>query len=129
FQSKPGTIINCCLSLNEQTRTHTCDEIASFIDVLYCQIEQLIIKTQPTAYHIFDNETIIITLLNENNDEQLNVDNSCRLAIELFRFIQHVNNITQWNLKLIIGIDYNQINIYSSKYIEGLPYDYSRWLR
>ncbi|CAF0815708.1 unnamed protein product [Rotaria sordida] len=129
LQSKSGTVINCCLSLNEQTRTHTCDELASLIDVLYCQIEQLIIKIQPTAYYIFDNETIIITLLNENNNEQLNIDNSCRLAIELFRFIQHVNNITQWNLKLIIGIDYNQINIYSLKYIEGLAYDYSRWLR
>ncbi|CAF3406360.1 unnamed protein product [Rotaria sp. Silwood1] len=129
FQSKSGTVINCSLSINEQTRTHTCDELASLIDVLYCQIEQLIIKIQPTAYYIFDNETIIITLFNENNNEQLNVDNSCRLAIELFRFIQHVNNITQWNLKLIIGIDYNQINIYSSKYIEVLPYNYSRWLR
>ena len=63
------------------------------------------------------------------NNEQFNIDNSCRLAIELFRFIQHVNNITQWNLTLIIGIDYNQVDIISSRYIEGLAYDYSRWLR
>lgn len=122
-------MINCCISLNEQTRNHTCDELASLIDVLYCQIEQLIIKVQPNANYIFDNETIIITLINENNNEYSNVDSSCRLAIELFRFIQHVNNITQWNLVFTIGIDYNQINILSSQYIEGLAYDYSRWLR
>ncbi|CAM4945364.1 unnamed protein product [Rotaria socialis] len=129
FRSKFGTVINCSISLNEQTRTHTCDELASLIDVLYCQIEQLIITSQPTAHFIFDNETIVITLLNETNNEQFNIDNSCRLAVELFRFIQHVNNITQWNLRLNIGIDYNQINILSSQYIEGLAYDYSRWLR
>jgi hypothetical protein len=127
--SKSGTVINCSISLNEQTRIHTCDELASLIDVLYCQIEQLIIKIQPEAYYIFDNETIIITLLNDDNNEELNIDSSCRLAIELFRFIQHVNNITQWNLTLIIGIDYNQINIYSDEYIQGLAYDYSRYLR
>ncbi|CAF1131625.1 unnamed protein product [Adineta steineri] len=127
--SKFGTVINCSISLNEQTRIHTCDELASLIDVLYCQIEQLILQIQPDAYYLFDNETILISLLNENNNEQLNIENSCHLAIELYRFIQHVNNITQWNLTLIIGIDYNQINILSSRYIEGLAYDYSRWLR
>jgi len=61
--------------------------------------------------------------------EQINIDNCCRLAIELFRFIQHVNNVTQWCLTSIIGIDYNELNIYSSEYIQGLAYDYSRWLR
>jgi len=30
---------------------------------------------------------------------------------------------------LIIGIDYNQVGIISSRYIEGLAYHYSRWLR
>jgi hypothetical protein len=124
-------VINCSISLNEQTRSHTCDELASLIDVLYCQIEQLILKTQPEAYYLFDNETIIITLLNDDDDnnEESNIDKSCRLAIELFRFIQYVNNITQWDLTLIIGIDYNQVNLYSSQHIEGLAYDYSRWLR
>ena len=128
FSSKYGTVIHCSLSLNKQSRIHTCDELASLIDVLYCQIEQLIIKIQPTAYYIFDNETIIIILFNENNNQHYNVDHSCRLAIELFRFIQYVNNITQYHLILNIGIDYNQINIYSLKYIQGLAYDYSRWL-
>jgi len=128
--SKFGTVINCSISLNEQTRIRTCDELASLIDVLYCQIEQLIIKIQPEAYYIFDNETILISLLNDddNNNEELNIDSSCRLAIELFRFIQHVNHITQWNLTLIIGIDYNQINIFSPEYIQSLAYDYSRYI-
>jgi len=126
---KYGSVINCNLSLNEQTRIHTCDELASLFDVLYCQIEQLILKQQPEAKYIFDNETIVIILLNDNDNEQINIDNSCRLAIELFRFIQHVNNVTQWCLTLIIGIDYNELNIYSTEYIQGLAYDYSRWLR
>jgi hypothetical protein len=128
--TKPGTILHCSISLNEQTSLHTCDELASLIDVLFCQIEQLIIKIQPNAHYIFDNETILITLLNnDDNNEQLNIDSSCRLAVELFRFIQHVNHLTQWNLSLIIGIDYNQINLLSSEYIQSLPNDYSRWLR
>jgi len=129
FNRKFGTVINCNLSLNEQTRIHTCDELASLFDVLYCQIEDLILKQQPQAKYIFDNETIVIILLNDNDNEQINIDNSCRLAIELFRFIQHVNNVTQWCLTLIIGIDYNELNIYSTEYIQGLAYDYSRWLR
>ncbi|UJR20868.1 hypothetical protein I4U23_023977 [Adineta vaga] len=127
--SKYGTIINCSISLNEQTRIHTCDELASLIDVLFCQIEQLIIQIQPEASYIFDNETLIISLLNENNNEQVNIDNSCRLAIELFRFIQHVNHITQWNLTIVIGIDYNQVTIVSSRFLQGLAYDHSQWLR
>lgn len=127
--SKYGTVINCSISLNEQTRNHTCDELASLVDVLYCQIEQLIKKSQPTVHYLFDNETIIITLLNENEDEVSNVNDGCCLGLELFRFIQHVNNITQWNLTLIIGIDYNQVNVFSSQYIDGLAYDYSQWLR
>ena len=123
-----GTVIYCNLSLNEQTRIHTCDEFASLIDVLYCQIEQLILKLQPQAKYQFDNETIVITIVNEDNNEENNIDASCRLAIELFRFIQHVNNITQWCLTLIIGIDYNQLNIYSNEYTQGLAHDYARWL-
>ncbi len=74
-------------------------------------------------------QVVIINLLNEDNNEEINIDQSCRLAIELYRFIQYVNNITQWELTLIIGIDYNQVNIYSSQYIEGSAYGYSRWLR
>jgi hypothetical protein len=54
-----STRVNCAIPLNEQTRIHSCDELASLIDVLYCQIEQLIIKTQHEAHYIFDNETII----------------------------------------------------------------------
>ncbi|CAF2205902.1 unnamed protein product [Rotaria magnacalcarata] len=128
---KNGTVINCNLSLNEQTRIHTCDELASLFDVLYCQIEQLIFKQQPQAKYYFDNETITITLLNDNDNdnEQINIDNSCRLAIELFRFIQHVNHVTQWCLTSTIGIDYNELNILSLDVIEGLAYDYARWLR
>ncbi|CAF0743350.1 unnamed protein product [Adineta steineri] len=126
---KFGTVINCNLSLNEQTRQHTCDELASLFDVLYCQIEQLILKQQPQAKYIFDNEIITIILFNDNDNEQTNIDNSCRLAIELFRFIQHVNNVTQWCLTSIIGIDYNELHILSPEYIEGLAYDCSRWLR
>ena len=123
-------MINCNLSLNEQTRLHTSDELASLFDVLYCQIEQLIFKHQPQAKYIFDNETIVILLqLNENETEQSNIDQSCRLAIELFRFIQHVNNVTQWSLTAIIGIDYNELTSLSSESNEGLAYDYSRWLR
>jgi hypothetical protein len=129
LNKKFGSVINCNLSLNEQTRIHTCDELASLFDVLYCQIEQLILKQQSQAKYFFDNETIIIILLNDNDNEQENIDNSCRLSIELFRFIQHVNNVTQWCLTLIIGIDYNELNIYSSEYIQGLAYDYSRCLR
>ncbi|CAF3629301.1 unnamed protein product [Rotaria sordida] len=129
INQKFGTVINCNLSLNEQTRLHTCDELASLFDVLYCQIEQLIIKQQPQAKYFFDNETIIIILLNDNDNEQINIDNCCRLAIELFRFIQHVNNVTQWCLTSIIAIDYNELNILSSEYIQGLAYDYARWLR
>ncbi|CAF1592457.1 unnamed protein product [Adineta ricciae] len=128
-QTKHGTIINCSISLNEQTRIHTCDELASLIDVLYCQIEQLILQIQPEATYVFDNETLIIGLLNESHNEQLNIDNSCRLAIELFRFIQHVNQITQWNLTIVIGIDYNQITVISSRFLQGSAADYSRWLR
>jgi hypothetical protein len=129
LNQKYGTVINCNLSLNEQTRIHTCDELASLFDVLYCQIEQLILKHQPQAKYIFDNETIMIILFNDNNQEEINIDFSCRLAIELFRFIQHVNNVTQWCITSIIGIDYNELNIYSSEYSQGLAYDYSRWLR
>ena len=106
FPSKPGTIIYCSISLNEQTRLHTPDELASLIDVLYCQIEQLIIKNQPDAEYKFDNETILINII---DNDQINVDQTCRLAIELFRFIQYVNNLTQWNLTSIIGID-NQLS-------------------
>ena len=127
---KFGAVINCNFSLNEQTRVHTCDELASLFDVLFCQIEQLILKDQSQAKYIFDNENLVIILLNDNDDEEEKmIDQTCRLSIELFRFIQHVNNVTQWNLTTIIGIDYNQLNVYSSEYIQGLAYDYSRWLR
>ncbi|UJR28686.1 hypothetical protein I4U23_009915 [Adineta vaga] len=126
---KYGTVINCNLSLNEQTRQHTCDELASLFDVLYCQIEQLILKHQPQAKYCFDNETIVIILLNEHENQGINIDYSCRLAIELFRFIQHVNSVTQWCLTAIFGIDYNELNILSIESIEGLACDYSRWLR
>jgi hypothetical protein len=121
--SKPGTIIYCSISLNEQTRLHTSDELASLIDVLYCQIEQLIIKSQPEAQYRFDNEIILINLFNNENNEQSNIDQSCRLAIELFRFIQYVNNLTQWNLSLMIGIDYNQMNLFSYEREECLIKD------
>ena len=128
INKKCGTVINCHLSLNEQIHIHTCDELASLFDVLCCQIEQLILKEQSQAKYIFDNETIVIILLN-NDNEQHNIDQSCRLAIELFRFIQHVNNITQWCLTLVIAIDYNELNVLSFDYIEGLAYDYARYLR
>ena len=124
-----GTVINCNLSLNEQTRLHTCDELASLFDVLYCQIEQLILKQQPQAKYIFDNENLVIILLNDNDQEETIIDQTCRLAIELFRFIQHVNHVTQWCLTSILGIDYNELHIYSSEYIQGLAYESSRWLR
>jgi hypothetical protein len=115
--------------LNEQTRLHTCDELASLFDVLYCQIEQFIVKQQPNAKYYFDNETIVIQLVNDNDNQMINIDQTCRLAIELFRFIQHVNNVTQWLLTSIIGIDYNQLLILSSDCVEGQASDYSRWLR
>lgn len=125
-----GTVINCNFSLNEQTRVHTCDELASLFDVLFCQIEQLILKEQSQAKYIFDNENLIIVLLLQDNDnEEYLIDQTCRLAIELFRFIQHVNNVTQWNLTSIIGIDSNELNLYSTDFIQGQAYDYSRWLR
>lgn len=129
FNRRFGTVINCTLSLNEQTRLHTSDELASLFDVLYCQIEQFIIKQQPQAKYCFDNETIVILLLNENDNESTNVDQSCRLAIELFRFIQHVNHVTQWSLTAIVGIDYNELFILPSDCFEGAAPDYSRWLR
>ena len=126
---KLGTIINCNLSLNEQTRLHTSDELASLFDVFYCQIEQLIIKQQPQAKYTFDNETIVILLLNDQNDSSNNIDQTCRLGIELFRFIQHVNQITQWSFTAIIGIDYGEVSILSPDWFEGLATDHARWLR
>ncbi|CAF1388591.1 unnamed protein product [Adineta ricciae] len=126
---KYGTVINCNLSLNEQTRQHTCDELASLFDVLYCQIEQLILKQQPQAKYCFDNETIVIVLVNEQENQRIHIEHSCRLAIELFRFIQHVNSVTQWCLTAILGIDYNELNILSIDSIEGSAYDYARCLR
>ena len=55
-----GIVIHCNLSLNEQTRIHSCDELASLFDILYCQIEQLILKQQTQTKYIFDNETLFI---------------------------------------------------------------------
>ena len=108
---------------------HTCDELASFIDILFCQIEQLILTHQPHARYTFDNETITIILIdNDEHREHENVNRGCHLAIELFRFIQHVNNITRWCLTSVIGIDSNALNVLSADYIQGPAYDYPRWL-
>ena len=111
ISSKPGTTIYCWISLNEQTRMHTSEEFASLIDVLFCQMEQLIVQIHPSAEYFFDNETILITLV--EHDHQV-----ANLAIEIYRFIHYVNEQTQWNLDYLLAIDTNP---FSS--------DFIRWLR
>jgi len=129
IRTKFGTIINCSISLNHQTCLRTNDELASLVDVLFCQIEQFIQQQRPNAFLIFDNETILILIPNENQTEQFHIETSCQLALEFVRFIQHVNDLTHWNLHLTIGIDYDQIEIYSNQFLQSSIYNYTRWLR
>ena len=126
---KFGTVLHCSLSLNEQTHLHTCDEFASFVDILYCQLEQLIRTTQPHAQYVFENESLIVILpASPEHRHDDSIDSSAQLAMDLARFLHHVNTITQWSLTFTIGIDTNPIDLFSSEYIDGLAPDYSRWL-
>jgi hypothetical protein len=106
----------------------TCDEFASFIDILYCQIEQLIRQANSQAHYIFDNESIVIVLIDDFNQQAVSIDEILRLSIDLARFIDYVNQLTQWSLTYVIGIDTNSIDLLTTDCIEGDAYECARWL-
>lgn len=124
FHENFGLLILCHLPLNKQSHLHSSDEFASFIDILFCQIEQLIEKSSKNARAIFDNEQICIYL----PDDGTPIDQRCYLAIDLARFLHQVNRITQWSLTFHIGIDWNSIDLISAEHCHGLAYDHARWL-
>ena len=123
---KSGTVLHCTLNLNKQSDSHSSDEFASFVDILYCQIEQLIRKTQPKARYIFDNETLTIVFFDDFNENR--IEQTCRLAVDLVRFIEEVNEKTKWSLNYAIAIDANSLNIVSDDVVHGLAFDHSIWL-
>ena len=100
--------------LNEQTRMHTTEQFASFIDVLFCRLEQLILQYYPSVEYFFDNQTIRIYL----SEDIHRMD----LPIEIFRFIRYVNEQTQWNVQFILAID---IHPFSSEFLRWLHEDCS----
>lgn len=90
-------ILTCLISLNDQTRLHPIDQFASFLDVFFCRLEQIILHYSPSIAYFFDSELIQIHL--PDDIDRMN------LPIEIFRFIRYVNEQTQWNISFILGID------------------------
>ncbi|CAF1171992.1 unnamed protein product [Didymodactylos carnosus] len=75
-----GICVVCNITINENCNLHTNEEIATLLDVLYCQSEQILLK-QNVDYFTFDNEDILFTIINK--DDRQTTEKCCLLVIDI----------------------------------------------